>query len=321
MALGALGLLASACVTVSSVGPSTSEPATGSAVPTAQVGALATPASSLPTDLRVGYISLDERVPYVRAVSDSIRNAATTAGLTLVDCDSGLTREGALACAAELAEAGIDALVSFQAFGDATTEICAAVGNVPTVGIVYDQGPCQVSLIAIDQAESGRLAGVAVGRFAEERWQCAISAFVSLESVPTDPDGRARMQGYRDGFKERCQLPQATYQLDGADRLATARKQVEDLLPDLPGDRIVVVGLNEDAILGAIAAAVSAGREQDLWYSGQLADPSIREHIACDDHYIASVAQFPERFGALRGADPGSGIAAPGCSVGHRGTA
>ncbi len=92
-------------------------------------------------------------------------------------------------------------------------------------------------------------------------------------------------------------MPEQVFSLDGADRLATAQTQVADLLPEVKGKPIIVVGLNEDAILGAMAAAEAAGREGQLWYSGQLADPSIREHIACDEHYIASVAQFPEHFG------------------------
>jgi len=154
-------------------------------------------------------------------------------------------------------------------------------------------------MLAIDQAESGRLAGSAIGKFSCDRWDCAANAYVSLESNDGDPDGRARMQGFRDGYQEACELPDALHVLDDADRVATAETQVAQLLKDLKGGRNVVVGLNEDAILGAIAAADSADRSGDLWYAGQLADPSIREHIACDEQYVASVAQFPERFGGL----------------------
>jgi ABC-type sugar transport system substrate-binding protein len=85
--------------------------------------------------------------------------------------------------------------------------------------------------------------------------------------------------------------------LDDADRLVTAQTAVSRLLDDLRGRRIVVVGINEDAILGAMAAAAERGRSDDLWYSGQLADPAIRGHIACDRRYLASVAQHPDRFG------------------------
>ncbi len=219
------------------------------------------------------------------------------AGLDLVECDPGWTREGVTDCARQLADAGIDGLLSFQPFGDLAAQVCSIVGDVPVVGVVFDQGPCQVSRLRIDQAESGRLAGDAVGRFAAERWDCEVSAYLSLESSDADPEGRVRMAGYRDGYEGHCPLPGRTFVLDDADRLATAQAQVASRLEGLQGKRIIIVGLNEDAILGAMAAASSAGRADEVWYSGQLADPSIRERIACDDHYIASVAQFPERFG------------------------
>ena len=105
------------------------------------------------------------------------------------------------------------------------------------------------------------------------------------------------MAGYRAGYQEHCPLPGRTFVLDGADRPVTAQSQVARKLEGLQGKRIIVVGLNEDAIRGAMAAAAAAGREGEVWYSGQLADTAMRRTIACDAQYIASVAQFPERFG------------------------
>jgi ribose transport system substrate-binding protein len=318
--LAAIGLLVVACVTVSDDQPSpqaeaTEQPTRDPALtPSAGTSASASAGSTKPTDAAtqtpnahpslsvepsIGYISLDESVPFAQAVSDGVRREAQAAGIELVECDSGWSRDGALGCAAAMAGAGVHGLISFQAFVADAEGICDTVGGVPTVGIVFDQGPCQVALLTIDQAESGRLAGEAMGRFADRRWGCDVSAYVSLESGPSDVDGGARMQGYRDGFGQHCELPDAEHHLASADRFVTAQKQVGDLLVGLDGDRIVVVGLTEDAILGAMAAASSAGRADDLWYSGQLADPSIRQHIACNEHYVASVAQFPERFGEL----------------------
>ena len=308
--------IASAPTPTASTGPATASPsfATG---PTTASPSSATDPRNLPStdpsaeptatpdetphrseEPSIGYISLDERVPFVQAVSAGIRAAAASAGIDLIECDSGWTRKGALACAERLADAGIHGLISFHPFEDIATQACDLTGGAPTVGVVFDQGPCQVSRIHIDQAESGRLAGDAVGRFARERWDCAASAYVSLESSDADPDGRTRMEGYRAGYEAHCPLPAQTFVLDGADRLATAQTQIAGLLEELQDQRIVVVGLNEDAILGAMAAASAADRDDHLYYSGQLADPSIRQRIACDEQYIASVAQSPELFGS-----------------------
>jgi ribose transport system substrate-binding protein len=247
--------------------------------------------------LSIGYISLDESQAFVRSVSDGIQRAADAAGIDLVACDAGWTRAGVEACAERLSEAGVHGLISFQPFDDLAAGVCAATGDAPTIGIVYEQGPCQVALLEIDQAESGRLAGEAMGRFAAERWDCEVAAYVALESGADDPIGGARMEGHRAGYQEQCDLPRDTRALDGAQHLATARTQVAALLSTLRGRPILVAGVSDIAILGAMEAAADAGRSNQLWYSGQLADPAIRREIACDDHFIASVAQFPERFG------------------------
>jgi ribose transport system substrate-binding protein len=305
----AVGLSLAGCVSITRVGdqatrqsagsPSTSAPGNGPGSSGGSSGPVASSGegSGSPRPPRIGYLSLDERNAFVASVSASIRAALEAAGLDLVACDPGWTREGVTDCARRLGEAGIDGLLSFQPFLDLAEPVCTAVGDVPVVGVVFDQGSCQVSRLRIDQAESGRLAGDAVGRFAADRWDCEASAYLSLESSDADPDGRARMEGYRAGYEEHCPLPGRTFVLDDADRLVTAQTQVASRLEGLQGKRIIVVGLNDDAILGAMAAASAAGRADEVWYSGQLATPSIRERIACDGHYIASVAQFPERFG------------------------
>ena len=297
-------------------GPGTSPgPAVGAGIPTPPASAPASvplvgtpdprvtpaPGASLAPEAsfapRIGYISLDDDLAYVRSVTSGIHAAVEAAGLELVECDPGWTREGVLACAERLGDIGIDGLLSFQPFADLSGQVCELTGMVPTAGIVFDQGPCEVTGLHVDQAEAGRLAGEHVGRVAQRRWDCEVSAYVSLESSDADPDGRTRMDGYRSGYEEHCPLPDRSPVLDGADRLITAQTAMARLLDDLRGRRILVVGINEDAILGAMAAAAEAGRADDLWYSGQLADPAIRGHIACDRRYLASVAQFPERFG------------------------
>jgi ribose transport system substrate-binding protein len=298
-----VGLVASACVTV------TSESLTGSPAPEAEPSPVAiatdeapsteppTP-SEAPEEPSIGYIALDGSQAFVQTISTGVREAAADVGMKLVECDSGWTRPGVRACTAELVEAGVDGIVSMQPFDDLTEEVCATLGDVPTIGIVYDQGPCQVSLFEIDQTESGRLAGAAMGQFAADRWDCDVKAWVSLGSGAEDPIGGARMTGYRDGYREHCDLPKQKRQLNDAQHFITAQTQMESVLDDIKVKRIMVAGVSEDAILGAMSAASRSDRAKQLWYSGQLADPGIRQTIACDNHYIASVAQFPERFGS-----------------------
>jgi ribose transport system substrate-binding protein len=146
--------------------------------------------------------------------------------------------------------------------------------------------------------EAGRLSGSAMGKYAKDTWDCDYTAYVSLESAASGQANTDRMGGFRDGFKEYCDIPADKERiLDGADRTDPALEAVSNLLPALPGNRIVVVAINEDGILGALGAARTLGREADVFVAGQGADPSAWKDIACNPQYIATVAYYPERYG------------------------
>ena len=68
-----------------------------------------------------------------------------------------------------------------------------------------------------------------------------------------------------------------------------------DVFSATPGDRLIVVGINEDGVIGALAAAKTLGREADVFFGGQGTDDSIWKDIACNPQYIASTLYFPER--------------------------
>lgn len=279
----------------------------GAASPTPSPGA-STPASAAPSEapseapakFKIGYISLGDSVPFVKLVSDSIKRAATEAGQDLVYCDSQIDAAKALECARTFKVQGVQGVLNFQVFQDSSKEICEAYGNVPTIAIDIVQEPCQIAFMGANNREAGRLGGRAMGEFAKTNWNCEFDAYVSLESTAAGAANADRMGGYREGFKEFCDIPASKERvLDGADRTDPALEQMTNLLGALPGHRIIVVAINEDGILGAIGAANTLGRQKDLYYSGQGTDPSIWKEVACNPNYIASVAYFPERYGDL----------------------
>jgi ribose transport system substrate-binding protein len=246
----------------------------------------------------IGYIALDGAQWYVADVSRGVRTAAEDSGYDLVECDSGGTREGVLACADQLAQAGVLGFISMQPFPDLAEQVCDSLGNAPAVGIIYDQGPCQASLLGVDQTESGRLAGAALGALAAERWDCDVKAYVELGSGAGDAIGSARMEGYRAGYREQCKLPRQQRTLSDAQFLITAQTGMAEVLEEIGGKPIIAAGVTDPAALGALQAAAEAGRPNHVWVAGQLADPEARQAIACEARYVASVAQFPDRFGA-----------------------
>lgn len=245
---------------------------------------------------KIGYISLGENVPFAVLVSNSIKEQAAIAGVDLVFCDGKLLGEEALKCAQQFAVQGVQGVLNFNVEQAASPEICEAYGNVPTIAIDIIQPPCQVAFMGANNHEAGRVGGAAIGKFAKDTWNCEYTAYVSLESTGAKAASDARMGGYRDGFQEYCPIVNEKIQPD-VDRTDKAIDTMANVLTALPGDRIIVVGINEDGIVGTIGAAATLGRSGDVYYSGQGSDEFAWKEIACNPNYIASVAYFPENYG------------------------
>ena len=248
---------------------------------------------------KVGYISLGDSVPFVKLVSDGIKEEAERQNVDLLFCDSEIDAGKALECAQNFTVQGVEGLLNFQVFEDSSPEICAALPEgIPVIAIDIVQPPCEISFMGANNRYAGYLGGSALGAYFKENFDCDYTAYISLESTAAGSANTDRMGGYRDGFTEYCPIVNERI-MDGADRTDPALEQLTDLLPALPGERIAVVAINEDGIIGAIAAARTLGRESDLYYSGQGTDPSIWCDVKNNPNYIASVAYFPERYGTI----------------------
>jgi ribose transport system substrate-binding protein len=296
--VAATALIAAAC---SSGAATASPPVATSAAPTTAAASVAPPASASAAAAKshkIGYISLGDSVPFVKLVSDGIIQAGKDLGQSVFFCDSKIDTATALDCANQMKVQGVEGVLNFQVDQKSSPEICTAYGNLPTIAIDIIQPPCQVAFMGANNAEAGKMAGEAIGKYAKDTWNCVYTAYVSLESTAAGQANTDRMGGYRTGFKEFCPITNEKI-LDGADRTDPALTKVSDLLTALPGHHIVVVAINEDGIIGAIGAAKTAGRSADLFYAGQGTDPSIWKTIACDPQYIASTAYFPEKYGTL----------------------
>ncbi len=296
----ALSVIVGACSSASSTAaPATEAPATeapaadtGPANPYVDTGAI--PGSG--AGKKIGYISLGEQVPFAVLVSNGIKEQAAIAGIDLVFCDGKLLGSVALECAQQFAVQGVQGVLNFNVEQAASPSICDAYDNVPTIAIDIIQDPCQVAFMGANNHEAGRIGGAAIGKFAKETWDCDYTAYISLESTGAKAASDARMGGYRDGFKEYCPIINEKVQPD-VDRTDKAIGTMGDLLTATPGNRLIVVAINEDGIIGTIGAAATAGRSGDVYYSGQGSDEFAWKEIACNPNYIASVAYFPENYG------------------------
>lgn len=251
--------------------------------------------------LTIGFTQLALGVPFPEALQRGMEAAAETAGVNLITCDSKLDAAAALDCARQFRTQNVDGLVTFQADAAAAANICAEGPQVPVIAIDIEQQPCQTAFVGAANAYAGEIVGYALGQYFKENFDCQYDAWVSLESLAVGVVNDLRMGGMRDGFAKVCGEVQNVRVIDtGAGGQAdTAQRQMTDTLTALPGaQRIITVGINEDVITGALAAARSQNRTENLYLGVQNFDPGNCQ-IWTAPHFIATAAYFPEKYAQL----------------------
>ncbi|WP_433892442.1 sugar ABC transporter substrate-binding protein [Streptomyces sp. CA-111067] len=288
--------------TASQTVPATVNPGASTAAPPSGESDAVTFQQAVPGSgkgMKIGLITLDDSVPFSKLVSDGIKTQAKRAGAQLVYCDSKGDGATALACARNFKVQGVQGYLNFQSDAKSADSICGAGPSVPVIAIDIAQGSCQTSFMGANNEFAGNLAGKALGTYMKKNFDCEYDAFVSMEEPDAGEVNTARMGGYRKGFESVCG-PVKNLRTENAFRIDQARTTFADVLTTLPGaHKIVVAAINDDAIEGALAAAKTAGRQKDLYVSGQGADPSSWCAIKSNPQWVGDTAYFPERYGEI----------------------
>jgi ribose transport system substrate-binding protein len=282
------GLVMGLSVIVAACGSSASK-APASVAPASVAPASVAPASVAPASVAPASVAPSAAAVPVKPYVDPGAVAGSGKGKKL-------DTPTALACAQQFAVQGVQGVLNFNVDQKASPQICDAYNNVPTIAIDITQPPCEVAFMGANNHEAGRIAGAAMGKYAKETWNCDYTAYISLESTGAKAASDARMGGFRDGFKESCPIINEKIQPD-VDRTDKAIGTMADVFTATPGNRLVVVGINEDGVIGALAAAKTLGREKDVFVAGQGADEFAWKDIACNPQYVASTMYFPENYG------------------------
>jgi ribose transport system substrate-binding protein len=265
--------------------------------------------------VKIGYVSYGDTVPFVKSVSDGIAEQVAVAGAQLVPCDAELNADKVRPCLKQLTEAGVQGVILFQLLIDPADACAELPASMPVIAVEYEH-PCQKAYVGADDVTGGEIAGKAVGAYAKANWDCTYDALVTLDSSSAPERAGRRLTGLRDGFGSVCELKNELYQAT-ADREDSAQKAVAGVLDSLPAaNRIIVVGINDDGILGALAAAGAAGRNAAVFVSGQGGDPRVLDLIRADGQYIGDAGYRPERYGrtivpALLDAIAGKSVPSP----------
>jgi ribose transport system substrate-binding protein len=111
----------------------------------------------------------------------------------------------------------------------------------------------------------------------------------------------ARIQGQLDGLAAVIGKIEAgrVQRIDSGNTSAVSQAHARGALAEVPaGSRVAAICFNDDAALGALAAARSLGRDADIVAVGQGADRLAREELRRPGaRLIGSTAYMPEQYG------------------------
>ncbi len=236
-------------------------------------------------------------------VAASIRQAAAEANLELIVLDN---REDdpdtCLTNARAMIEAKVDLAMAFQPRSpiDHIVADCFAGAGIPFISI--EKAVPGATYFGANNFQAGKLAGRVLGRFAARTWEGRFDALVLVERAPVSTTVNARMAGVRVGLEEVLGAVEESHviHLDGAAGVETSRQATADLLARLrKGSRLLISGFNDPIAVGVLQAVRDAGWENDVAIVGQNATEESREEIRNpNSRFIASIAYFPERYGA-----------------------
>ena len=251
---------------------------------------------------KIGFAVLSEEVPFAVEVRRSLEKAAQEAGnIDLILADNQLNAETALRVADTIIQKEVDLFIEYQIDEKTNSIIMSRLSQANIPAIAVDIPMVGATFFGVDNYRAGHLAGSALGKQVKKEWQGVIDGLVILIEPRAGTVPAARIQGQLDAFQEilgHTPAPDILY-LNSGNTIAISEAQMLQALEAMPGKhRLAVICFNDDAAIGVQRAAVTAGREQDLWIVGQGAGREIRKEMRSpQSRIIGATAYWPEKYG------------------------
>jgi ribose transport system substrate-binding protein len=268
-------------------------------VPVAGLGA----ASAAPAkEIKIGFVNLADSIPYAVEVEQGVEAVAKKDHVQVVTCDSDLSVPQAISCVEAFKTEGVQGIADYQSDEAAAPRVCAAGPKVPVVAVDIEQPPCEKVYVGVSNFAVGHVGGVMLGTFAKTHWDCKVNALMSINS-PINPGVIAREDGEIAGVLAVCpglkvtKVEPTTYTTDATIAPFT------DTLSRFPGaTHILVLAINDDVGIGAVKAAQSVGRLNDIYVVAQGASSDAYPYI-CQatpfKNWVGDVNYNPQTYGAL----------------------
>ncbi len=257
-------------------------------------GASAGPAAAFKLGMAVGG---DPSLDWMKAQGDVAAALAKQRGWDFVELSNNDDAATATKNADIFVQDKVDAVIEFNGQPSVNPVLAAkfAAAHIPVV--TYDISQKGFYFVGIDNEGAGLAGGEGLGQIAKAKWDCQPDLVLSSEGAGAGIVNTWRTGGMRDGLKKVCpDIPADKFvSFEGNGQVAVSLPAARDVLAAHPdAKKILVVGLNDGGVLGALQAAEQLGRADDIIGWGQ--DGSFITGSNVDPHLAGSVFYFLEGY-------------------------
>ena len=248
-----------------------------------------------------GFANLQRDISFGIKVEKSIERNAAAAGIELLIADNRLDGPTALANAESFARRQVDFCIEFQTdvnFGPAIMQHF----NRKQIGVVAIDIPMPgATYFGANNPRSGFMGGSYLAQAAKTRFgdQALTEGYFVVGELPQSGAIPAmRTEGQVAGFLASLPgfPPERIIRIDTKNTLQYSFQQMSNALGRIPqGAPILITAINDQSVSGMLRAVQQQGRGADALVVGKGADEL--ETMIAEEHFIASVAYFPERYG------------------------
>ncbi len=251
---------------------------------------------------RIGFANLTEDGPFYVDVRRGLERAAHEAGnIDLIIADNQLNGDRAVEIAERFVEQDLDLVIEYQIDAQAGNRIMDRYRQAGIPVIAVDIPMVGATFFGVDNYRAGYMAGAALGDWIQEAWGSQLDRLIVLEEPRAGALPGSRIQGMLEGVHSIIgEVPvDKRVTLNSGNTSEMSEAQLAEALKRLSGlHRLAVLCFNDDAAMGALAAARKLHRENDVMIVGQGADRRVREELKkADSHVIGSTAYWPEQYG------------------------
>jgi ribose transport system substrate-binding protein len=256
---------------------------------------------SRPKKARFGFGSQSAEMPFSQAVTESLRVAASAAGVDLLVLDNRYDATTALRNADEFVREHVDLVIEFQIDQRVAPVIADKIAGAGIPLIAVDIPHPHATFFGVDNYRVGFEAGEYLAQYAKRAWGGKVRWALGLDLEEAGPLVQSRITGAFEGI--RSTLPGLSdnrlLRMDGRGLRDKSYRLVYDFLRTHQQDKgILIAAATDTSALGAVQAVRELKWEKHVAIAGQDCIPeAIEEMYQPGSPLIGSVSHQAQSYG------------------------